>query len=180
MNGHPQRFAARMVLGIATATFAACGGAPLQAPEAPAASSPAEAASEPVTTANAEETLALFERAEGELDSALGRQAFTPPAAPLVNAPSPTTVAPAPVAPADTPPAQPTSPSKKTDDSVSGSGVPVDPCDTACRALVSMERAAEHLCGLAGDSDPRCGGARTRVKGASERVAARCPRCSAR
>jgi hypothetical protein len=52
------------------------------------------------------------------------------------------------------------------------------PCETACRALASMSRAAQHLCGLAGDADQRCDAARTRVKSATDRVEAQCPRCA--
>lgn len=53
-----------------------------------------------------------------------------------------------------------------------------DPCFTACRALASMERAASHLCGLTGEEDPRCDGAKVRVRNATERVRAGCPSCS--
>lgn len=55
-----------------------------------------------------------------------------------------------------------------------------DACGTACSALSSMERAAVHLCGLAGEGDPRCEGARTRVRSAADRVRASCPACAAR
>ena len=57
---------------------------------------------------------------------------------------------------------------------------PVDPCGSACAALASMSRAAEHLCGLAGDGDARCEDARTRVRSAEGRVRAACPACAAR
>ena len=53
-----------------------------------------------------------------------------------------------------------------------------DPCFTACRELASMERAASHLCGLTGEQDPRCDGAKVRVRNATERVRAGCPSCS--
>jgi hypothetical protein len=52
-----------------------------------------------------------------------------------------------------------------------------DGCATACRALASMKRSAEHLCSLAGDG--RCEDARGRVRGASARVHAACPTCAA-
>src|SRR5262249_2299070 len=45
-----------------------------------------------------------------------------------------------------------------------------NPCETACRALASMTRSAEHVCEMAGDGDARCHDARARVKGAGERV----------
>ncbi|MBK8257650.1 MAG: hypothetical protein IPK82_33890 [Polyangiaceae bacterium] len=54
------------------------------------------------------------------------------------------------------------------------SGGAADPCFSACRALASMERAANHLCGLAGESDSMCTNARDRVKNASARVSASC------
>lgn len=37
------------------------------------------------------------------------------------------------------------------------------PCDLACRALVSMRRAAEGICSITGEPDPRCADARRRV-----------------
>jgi hypothetical protein len=51
-------------------------------------------------------------------------------------------------------------------------------CDTACRAFSSMERAAGHLCSIAGDANARCVAARARVQRASERVRAACPACT--
>ena len=44
------------------------------------------------------------------------------------------------------------------------------PCQTACRALASMQRAAESVCRLAGESDARCDGAKKRVESARARV----------
>lgn len=56
-------------------------------------------------------------------------------------------------------------------------GSDADACTTACRALSSMERAAEHLCELS-EGDERCAGAQQRVARARERVTAQCPACS--
>ena len=50
-------------------------------------------------------------------------------------------------------------------------------CPNACAALSSMERAADHLCTLAGAADARCTDARERVKNATARVHAACPAC---
>ncbi len=50
-------------------------------------------------------------------------------------------------------------------------------CATACRALSSMRRSADHLCSLAGERDGRCEDARARVTGATSRVSAQCPAC---
>lgn len=49
-------------------------------------------------------------------------------------------------------------------------------CATACRALASMERAAEHLCRL--DSGDECSDARARVTAARSRVQTSCGGCS--
>lgn len=46
------------------------------------------------------------------------------------------------------------------------------PCDTACRALASMERSAERICALAGEGDARCENARAMVKTSRERIQA--------
>jgi hypothetical protein len=48
-------------------------------------------------------------------------------------------------------------------------------CATACRALESMERAAEHLCALDGGTE--CGRARQRLEAARDRVRASCGGC---
>ncbi len=45
----------------------------------------------------------------------------------------------------------------------------------ACRALSSMQRAADRLCAL--DPGPRCAAARAKVADATERVRAACPEC---
>jgi len=48
-------------------------------------------------------------------------------------------------------------------------------CASACRALASMERAAEHLCAL--DSGAECRRAHERVDQARERIRATCGGC---
>jgi hypothetical protein len=68
-------------------------------------------------------------------------------------------------------------PPKKKDEERLSQG---DACSTACSALASMERATLHLCGLAGESDRRCGEARSRVEAATTRVRASCPVCAVR
>ena len=52
----------------------------------------------------------------------------------------------------------------------------VGDCATACRALASMERAAEHLCAL--DGGRECDHARERLAAARERVRASCGGCT--
>jgi hypothetical protein len=54
-------------------------------------------------------------------------------------------------------------------------GAALSDCATACRALESMERAAEHLCAL--DSGSECGRARERLEAARQRVRASCGGC---
>lgn len=54
-----------------------------------------------------------------------------------------------------------------------GSKAP-DACTVACSALASMDRAARHLCEMAGPDEPLCTSARERVRNANDRVAAHC------
>jgi hypothetical protein len=49
-------------------------------------------------------------------------------------------------------------------------------CDTACRALDSMRRAADRLCVL--EPGDRCTKAQLRVKAATDRVRSTCPACA--
>jgi hypothetical protein len=56
-------------------------------------------------------------------------------------------------------------------------GLSASPCETACRALASMDRAATHICMLAGDESDRCTNARDRVRAATERVRQSCSEC---
>jgi hypothetical protein len=43
-------------------------------------------------------------------------------------------------------------------------------CDTLCKALESMKRAADRICALAGESSDRCRSARSRVREATRKV----------
>jgi hypothetical protein len=52
-------------------------------------------------------------------------------------------------------------------------------CDRACRALASMQRSADRLCSLAGESDQRCDNVRHRVRAARHLVRQLCSDCSA-
>jgi hypothetical protein len=113
------------------------------------------------------DALAELDRAEAELASAMGTPTFaSPPAQPGVTPP------------ADATTAQPSPPpAAQASESLHPEAAPRDPCVTACRALASMGRAAEHLCGLAGEGDDRCENARARVGRATDRVRAQCPAC---
>ncbi len=46
------------------------------------------------------------------------------------------------------------------------------PCEEACQALASMDRAAHRICHITGDADARCTRAQDRVAVAAQRVAA--------
>lgn len=59
-----------------------------------------------------------------------------------------------------------------------GMGASSSPCETACRALASMNRAATHICALAGDESDSCTNARERVRAATERVRQSCSECA--
>ncbi|WP_434048190.1 MULTISPECIES: hypothetical protein [Sorangium] len=191
MNRHRAWSAAAAPLWFGAVALSGCGGgAAAQAP-APMAPEPAGATFTPpqeeAPPETAEDALAALERAEGELDRVLGARGgegraveSAPPAAPPpapATSPSP---APSPPTASDSAPrataAGAARPSKKAEPE----HVTAAPCETACRALASMDRAAQHLCGLAGDADQRCDAARTRVKSATDRVEARCPRCAER
>jgi hypothetical protein len=88
-----------------------------------------------------------------------------PQAQPLVPAPTATAAQPAPQAEARKAEAQAATDSAAPTD---------DPCMTACRALASMRRAANHLCDLTGSNDPRCASAQDRVTNAGGRVQQHC------
>ncbi|WP_437932110.1 hypothetical protein WMF37_23610 [Sorangium sp. So ce291] len=198
MNRHRAWSAAAAPLWIGAVALSGCGGAsvahaPMAAPEPAGAT--VMSTQEEGSPGTAEDALAELERAEGELDRVLGApaggsedrsaaQSAQPgdrsPAAPSPAAPPPATSPAPPAPPAATGSApRPTTagrehPSKKAE----AEQVSAAPCETACRALASMSRAAQHLCGLAGDADQRCDAARTRVKSATDRVEAQCPRCA--
>ena len=141
-----------IAFGIAGLALVACGGA---APDAQAPMAPSSAGE--AAPASLEEASQELDRSEGELQRLLGGGGATQSDA------KKGADAEAPVAPAAT--AAPL-----------GGG---EPCGAACRALASMQRAVDHLCGLAGEGEARCQGARARVASAAERVQAACPACSA-
>ncbi|AUX32650.1 MULTISPECIES: hypothetical protein [Sorangium] len=188
--------AAAAPLWISAVALSGCGGASVA--HAPAAPEPAGTVAsatprEEGSIETADDALAALERAEGELDQALGGPAAheedraAAQAAPS-GAPPPPATAPSPPRAAATAEASGSAPAPSTRATTTAGGHPAKkaeaapvsaaPCETACRALASMSRAAQHLCGLAGDADARCDAARTRVKSATDRVEARCPRCA--
>jgi hypothetical protein len=54
-----------------------------------------------------------------------------------------------------------------------------DRCTRACKALASMQRAADQLCELDGESSDRCRSVRARVRSARHLVQSTCPTCTA-
>jgi len=171
MIKHCLRAAALLLLAGA---IASCGGAAVSGAKAPY--------EEDLATPDA--ALAALDRAEASLGLALGASApggyakpaasgapmGQPPPPPVAQADEPR----APPSPRPAPPAQPTASRVERE----GPRTPSDPCGAACSALASMERATEHLCGLAGAGNKRCQSARERVKSASSRVQAACPACA--
>ncbi|WP_437641267.1 hypothetical protein [Sorangium sp. So ce854] len=185
MNRHRAWSAAAAPLCIGAVALSGCGGgAAAQAP-APVAPEPAGATFTPQEEApaeTAEDALAALERAEGELDRVLGAPGGSEGRVALESAsPPPPTRSPAPAPPAsDSAPRTTTAGAERPSKKAEADKGAAAPCETACRALASMSRAAQHLCGLAGDADQRCDAARTRVKSATDRVEAQCPRCAER
>lgn len=125
--------------------------------------------------ATLDEALGRLDRAEADLDRlGFGGSPFA--------APQPTGAAPS-FAQPPAPPAEPATgatatPKEEPAMGADGEARSADPCQVACTALASMARSAEHVCGLTGDGDTRCDGARARVRTAQERVRARCPACT--
>lgn len=132
-------------------SIAGCGGGPPKSADSPA--------DEPADLEGWLERLAASERAlESELGGSDGIYASQPGSMPKGGAP----VAPEPPAPADAPAAEAEAESPATRQP--------SPCETACRALASMQRSAERICELTAPNDQRCSDARQRVSRAEQRV----------
>ncbi|MCC6553242.1 MAG: hypothetical protein IT372_09515 [Polyangiaceae bacterium] len=169
-----------LALALALAALPACAAGAAKSGGAAAALG----ADEPLP-GDVEGTIALLDRAEADLAGAIGgapaRRARD--GQPAADAPAGGEAAPEP-APPPPPPATQAAPAAEKPAGAAPAKeeqempVSASPCATACRALASMRRAAEHLCGLAGQEDARCGSARERVQRAGERVHAACPACS--
>lgn len=124
---------------------------------APTATAPGLAGLDEPPAADLAGLEAQLDRAERALGLALGADRMTAPQAGQAPAPN----------------APPTG-------SPGGGTVLSDPCLVACAALASMRRSADHLCGMAGERDAACGGARERVQRAEQRVVQACPACASR
>lgn len=167
---------ARMI-SVVSLLLTACGGAAkeLEAPAAPS-SAPAYKASPgygqegaDARPASLPDALAQLAQAEAEIRQALGVPTFASPPGDRAQ-PAPPSAA----------PSATTAPAPRASEAAGDQGaqsLSVDPCVTACRALASMSRSAEHVCGLAGEADERCASARFRVSGAEGRVRSQCPAC---
>jgi type IV secretory pathway VirB10-like protein len=185
---HPKPLRAAPACLLLAPIVAGCGGAS-PAPEAPAARV------EDMSTV--EGAAAAVDRAEHALDNLLPRQSNTLAQQAGVASPSgyatpPPAASAAPAAPPPPPPppaeARPeilreaqhdagTAKKSAAPSTPASPATALDACSTACSALASMARAADHLCSLAGAGDARCTSARTRVTAASARVHASCPAC---
>lgn len=148
------------------ALAAGCGGA---APSTRDSVFPEYTTTRPAPT-NVPEATAQLDQAESDLNQALGvngSPTFAQPVQPTeLQQKTPSTEGQG--APPSSPP-----PTAAAD----SAGAPPDPCVTACRALASMGRCADHVCSLAGDTDEHCSSARDRVSRATDRVRERCPSC---
>src|SRR5689334_9469413 len=165
MNHRTSRLGA-IALALGASALAACGGAE-HAPEAP-----------PTPSATPDDPAAALDRAEAEITRLLGPAYRHTEAPAQPGAVSPAAPPPPPVGRGDMPAAPKAETRAGEAENRGGPAASSDPCHVACSALASMERAADHLCGLAGASDARCEGARTRVKNATARVKASCPSCA--
>jgi hypothetical protein len=181
--------AAALLALVGAMVEAGCGGG-----AAPPAESPSTG-----DEASPEGALAALDRAERSLDAILGprqgvtiaQQASASPMAPAAPEPPPPPPPPTSAPAGGAPPAaasgavaaeKPAEAKNKKDAKPSAPTSPAQPagdsCATACTALASMTRAADHVCALAGAADARCSNARDRVKNAAARVHSSCPVCS--
>jgi len=190
MNKLCTRAALLVLVAGAVASVASCGGAAMDA-KAPG-SAPGEKDGD-ASASTPEAALAQLDVAERDLARALGYPAPEalaqaplatsmpqagpppPPSPPRPAEPSPRTYAEPPAQPGAAPSAGGRD-AKRTEREGPSRGA--EPCSTACSALASMERSADHLCNLTGAADNRCASARERVKNASARVSAACPACA--
>ncbi len=155
---------------------AACAGGGKEA-EAPSTQAPepepsrvptsARGHAEPQTLAEAEELLA---RARADLDRVALNEPGAPPATAGAYAPPPPAAAPA------AEPAQDRSADKATEEkrAESEAAAPrakeVSPCETACKAFSSLERASDAVCRLDNEGGQRCQRARQIREDAARRV----------
>ena len=179
---------AAFVLVMATLFFGAGWGA-ASSPNAGFADAKMTSVPPQAAPQNLGEAEAQFASAEQNVFGALGQDKrqvpsqYAQPPGPLAQNPAATSTAPEASPPP--PPKDDYRPRVGEAEAPTGAGQTADsaslsasPCETACRALASMDRAATHICSLAGDENERCTNARERVRSATERVRQSCSDCS--
>ncbi len=189
----PAHHVGSIVFVLASGVFfgAACGGAPALSG---ATDSKTPAMAEAPAPANLDEARAQLAQAEHNVFGAFGQYkpeaqgGFATP--PGTSVQQPTTPPPrATEASAPPPPPNPDSAMTHKESEArafgggdvpgqAATGASSSPCETACRALASMNRAAMHICALAGDDSDSCTNARERVRNATERVRQSCSECA--
>ena len=149
----------RCVLGAMVVVGAtACGAA------APAAKAPADDGLMSELEQRAEALDAELARLEGKSDKKKASSSVDDGDAAAQPGTTTATKAPEP------PPAEPTASVESETVEEQKPASPVERCHTACRALESMQRSAERICSLAGESHERCTWARAQVQDARGRV----------
>jgi hypothetical protein len=183
----PLRAATTVLAAVGAIAVAACSAGPpaAKAPAAAEAQAGQYAMSPPQAPAGGiDGAVADLARAEDEMQRALAVAGGAPapaPERPAQQAPTAPRVEPG-ASPA--PPAPPApngasnAPSKRAEEERADALSASDACSVACRALESMRRSTEQLCGLAGAGDARCVDANARVGRALARVRASCPACA--
>ncbi|MEJ7732959.1 MAG: hypothetical protein WKG00_27655 [Polyangiaceae bacterium] len=176
--------AALSVLSFGAIAIAACSAGPPPAKAPSAAQAPADQfalAAPQAPAGGVDGAVAELARAEDEMQRALavagGAPVASPERAPAQQAPGPR------AEPGTPPPAPPPNgaskaPSKHAEEERADALSASDACSVACRALESMRRSTDQLCGLAGAGDARCVDANARVDRAQARVRASCPACA--
>jgi hypothetical protein len=183
----------RRLLWLSPVLLAACGGALPAGLPAPGGGATPTASQDAPSYASIDDAQRDLERAEREVatfsppkaDKSKDAWASPPPppttpAQPATGGVAPPQAGPPPTGgkPADAAPKSPKREAQQDDaraeakkaDEERSTREPA-PCETACRALASMSRAADAICRMAGDADPKCASARKRVDESAARVA---------
>jgi len=174
---------ALLALAAGAIAIAACSAAAPSAKAPAAPEPPAEqyAMAAPQAPAGGiDGAVADLARAEDEMQRALavagGAPVPSPEPLPAQQAPRAEPGKPAPPSPPTTGASK--APSKHAEEERADALSASDACSVACRALDSMRRSTDQLCGLAGAGDARCVDANARVDRALARVRASCPACA--
>ena len=128
------------------------------------------------TAPSTNDAVAELDRAERELDRALGARATAESRSAPSAARDQERKSGAASRPSAAAPAKKAGPVQADDTALGGSANEGAVCSIACKALASMGRAAVHVCELSGGSDP-CTRAQGRVDAARARVLTQCGAC---